>query len=165
MSPFEPLSPNFNTLYCEAIDWLKMSTPNMHWFQLFRRGQKCNLWIPLSRTYTMRFWGRLFALKMVVLIHKVGMNIFKHVTDCFNSELKGKFQALISIDFLISKRAKHSYLSSSQQKMKYLLPLSCFRLRQDFHKDQTFFCWSQSSLTFSRQNNLFLVLSMQVFRA
>ena len=76
MSPFEPLSPNFNTLYCEAIDWLKMSTPNMHWFQLFRRGQKCNLWIPLSRTYTMRFWGRLFALKMVVLIHKVGMNIF-----------------------------------------------------------------------------------------
>ena len=100
MSPFEPLSPNFNTLYCEATDWLKMSTPNMHWFQLFRRGQKCNLWIPLSRTYTMRFWGRLFAVKMVVL------SIFKHVTDCFNSELKGKFQALISIVFLFQKGQK-----------------------------------------------------------
>ena len=38
--------------------------------------------------------------------------------------------------------------------MKYLLPLSCFRLRPDFHKDQTLF-WSQSSLSLSWQSNLF----------
>ena len=44
--------------------------------------------------------------------------------------------------------------------MKYLLPLSCFRLRPDFHKDQTLF-WSQSSLSLSWQSNLFLVLSIQ----
>lgn len=53
------------------------------------------------------------------------------------------------------RREKNSYLSSLQQKMKYLLPLSCFRLRQDFHKDQTFFCWSQCLLTLIWQNKLF----------
>ena len=79
------------------------------------------------------------------------MYIFKHVTDCFNSELKGKFQLLISIVF---------FYILKQQKMKYLLPLSCFILRPDFHKDQTLF-WSQSSLSLSWQSNLFLVLSIQ----
>ena len=79
------------------------------------------------------------------------MYIFKHVTDCFNSELKGKFQLLISIVF---------FYILKQQKMKYLLPLCCFRLRPYFHKDQSLF-WSQSSLSLSWQSNLFLVLSIQ----
>ena len=59
-------------------------------------------------------------------------SIFKHVTDCFNSELKGKFQALISIDFFYFKKGKKFILKQLATKNEILASTFLFQTETRF---------------------------------
>ena len=71
----------------------------------------------------------------------VVLSIFKHVTDCFNSELKGKFQALISIDFFYFKKGKKFILKQLATKNEILASTFLF----------------QTETRFSQRSNIFLL--------